>query len=114
MIDTWKYGLSIDGARGIVESMQNRCIYTDEELRDYLFMVRVCHDSVESYLDTHPEIVPKFRTSGYRYFDILKLANPEYSDKVTEWSLNHKVRKEQYFEKVKSYGKIFRGRIKGK
>lgn len=105
-MQTFKYGLSAVGAAHLDWAS---ALYTHEELHQYYELVLICHALVESYLDTHPEAAKRFCTPDYRYYDILKLASPKYDDKVREWSLENKRRREEYKESTKNWGIKFTG-----
>lgn len=106
-MNTWKYSFDLVGARGLMDSELGIVLYSPSEKLEYVEMVKICHDLVESYLDEHPEI--KYGTKGYRYYDILKMVSPEYDEKVRAWSLEHKRRKEEYYDKVKDWGRKYLG-----
>lgn len=59
-----------------------RNLYTEQESIEYCAMVEQCHDAVTKYKDEHPEYM------AARYYDVLKLADPELDRKVTEWSID--------------------------
>lgn len=103
-IKKWKYGLSLVGAESLMISPFGFPLYSPQEAQEYYTLVEICHDLVEGYLDAHPNEVV-----GFRYFDVLKKASPEYYQKVSEWSLDHKRRREEYTEKTKDWSIIYEG-----
>jgi hypothetical protein len=53
---------------------------------DYIHMVRAAHDAVAIYLYEHEEAGIHWRQGGYQYYDILHLADPTLSEKISQWA----------------------------
>lgn len=87
-----KYGLD----QSIYKFLEYVSFFLPEEKEKYYDMVYFCHYFVASYLEDNPEIAAKFRQPGYMYYDILKLASPEWSEKVNNWVLEYDIRHRGY------------------
>lgn len=89
---SYKYGLTLAGAYGLMTSPEGIMLYSPQEAEEYYTLVSICHDFVESYMDKHTN-------ERLGYYDTLELASPEYSQKCLEWSLEYQRRKKAYRER---------------
>jgi hypothetical protein len=99
-----KYDLSFSGAENLMKLPESFALYSGDEAQKYYTLVLICHDLVISYLESNPEASNKWGQSGYRYYDILKLASPLFSQKVLDWSKDNERRKKEYEERTKNWG----------
>ena len=93
-MNKWKYGLSLDGLD--FDNLYD--ILGVDILKKYIGFLERCHYAVESYVDNHPEI--EFRSLGFRYFDILKTAAPDWYDEIDIWNEKISDRKEEYQKRM--------------
>jgi len=77
-----KYRLMI--CNGVLDDLY-RAGLSDSEVDYYIAKAGMCHCAVAGYLDAYPNIAKKYGKPGYRYYDILDVANP----KLSAWTLEY-------------------------
>ncbi len=57
--------------------------HDDKKVNEYLDFIENCHFAVDCFLEKYPDIDAKFRTEGFRYYDILKMANEDLYNRIS-------------------------------
>ena len=92
-----KYRLSAEGAYTLMYDPLMGSAYTDEEHKAHLLLVEMCHCAVASYLENNPEIEAKYlaKEPGCLYYDILRVAAPDWEKKASAWAADFTKRLEK-------------------